>query len=72
MKRVFPSFRSLLFVLALLSLPAHSEPGGEEEYDRLDGVGASGKKVDVIEWEGSLEIHVYPADTLCRPRDEAR
>jgi hypothetical protein len=36
----------------------------EEEYDRLDGMGASGKKVNVIEWEGNLEIHVYPAGSL--------
>lgn len=36
----------------------------EEDYDRLDGRGASGKKVDVIEWEGNLEIHVYPAGSL--------
>ncbi|MBC7691464.1 MAG: hypothetical protein H7222_06820 [Methylotenera sp.] len=36
----------------------------EEEYDRLDGVGKSGKRVDVIEWEGNLEIHVYPKNSL--------
>ncbi len=36
----------------------------EEEYDRLDGMGASGKKVNVIEWEGNLEVHVYPAGSL--------
>ncbi len=35
-----------------------------DDYDRLDGKGASGKKVDVIEWEGNLEIHVYPGGSL--------
>ena len=34
------------------------------EFDRLDGVGKSGKKVEVIEWEGNLEIHVYPKGSL--------
>jgi hypothetical protein len=34
------------------------------DYDRLDGKGLSGKKVNVIEWEGNLEIHVYPAGSL--------
>lgn len=40
---------------------------GEEldpSYDRLDGKGPSGKRVDVIEWEGNLEVHVYPAGSL--------
>lgn len=36
----------------------------EGEYDRLDGTGESGKKVDVIEWEGNLEIHVYPENSV--------
>jgi hypothetical protein len=36
----------------------------EEDYDRLDGVGKSGKKVNVIEWEGNLEVHVYPVGSL--------
>lgn len=59
-----------------LSIPSHSlkaaeEPGtvakaadDDANYDRLDGMGASGKKVNVIEWEGNLEIHVYPAGSL--------
>ena len=33
-------------------------------YDRLDGTGESGKKVNVIEWEGNLEIHVYPKGSV--------
>jgi hypothetical protein len=55
------------FSLALSILAAtstHSEESKTEEYDRLDGTGASGKKVNVIEWEGNLEIHVYPAGSL--------
>lgn len=36
----------------------------DADYDRLDGTGSSGKKVNVIEWEGNLEIHVYPAGSL--------
>ena len=35
-----------------------------ERYDRLDGTGDSGKKVDVIEWEGNLEIHAAPRTSL--------
>ena len=37
---------------------------GQDDFDRLDGHGRSGKKVDVIEWAGNLEIHVYPAGSL--------
>jgi hypothetical protein len=36
----------------------------EEIFDRLDGTGPSGKKVDVVEWEGNLEVHVYPKGSL--------
>ncbi|HLE00389.1 MAG TPA: hypothetical protein VJB59_09020 [Bdellovibrionota bacterium] len=36
----------------------------DRDYDRLDGKGASGKRVNVIEWEGNLEVHVYPAGSL--------
>src|SRR5687767_7863161 len=36
----------------------------DPEYDRLDGMGPSGKRVDVIEWEGNLEVHVYPKGSL--------
>lgn len=36
----------------------------DPDYDRLDGTGRSGKRVDVIEWEGNLEIHVYPRGSL--------
>jgi hypothetical protein len=36
----------------------------DPSFDRLDGKGKSRKKVDVIEWEGNLELHVYPARSL--------
>jgi hypothetical protein len=36
----------------------------DANYDRLDGSGQSGKTVQVIEWEGNLEIHVYPKGSL--------
>ncbi len=36
----------------------------EDDYDRLDGRGPSRAKVDVIEWAGNLEIHVYPKGML--------
>lgn len=38
--------------------------GADDKYDRLDGTGLSRKTVNVIEWEGNLEIHVYPAGSL--------
>ncbi len=50
-----------LVVLALLYYPVTA---AEPEYDRLDGMGKSHKKVNVIEWEGNLEIHVYPKGSL--------
>ena len=36
----------------------------EADFDRLDGTGSSHKTVNVIEWEGNLEIHVYPQGSL--------
>lgn len=45
-------------------LPSSAAQTAEETYDRLDGRGASGKRVDVIEWEGNLEVHVYPKGSL--------
>ena len=59
---------SFIATLFFLSLPSHAAETAaadpDADYDRLDGHGASGKKVDVIEWEGNLEIHVYPAGSL--------
>lgn len=63
-QRMFNTFSLLAaMALAFASISTFSaEP--KEEYDRLDGVGPSGKKVNVIEWEGNLEVHVYPAGSL--------
>ncbi len=44
--------------------PATPSAASDDNYDRLDGQGASGKKVDVIEWEGNLEVHVTPKGSL--------
>lgn len=50
--------------IALSTSPSTADPTSEDQYDRLDGTGRSRKKVNVIEWEGNLEIHVYPAGSL--------
>ena len=59
-------FRTLMFIFALItgmitsfSVFAQDE-SKPETYDRLDGTGQSKKRVDVVEWEGNLEVHVYP------------
>src|SRR5687767_8204018 len=58
----------IFFVMCgLTSGPGYSSSVAEDPdplFDRLDGTGRSGKKVDVIEWEGNLEIHVYPKGSL--------
>ncbi len=53
---------SLSIALSLSAVRAGT--AGDDNFDRLDGTGRSGKRVDVIEWEGNLEIHVYPAGSL--------
>lgn len=32
----------------------------DDDFDRLDGTGPSGCKVDAIEWKKNLEFHIYP------------
>lgn len=61
--------RKLAFVSAVVFLlTAASVMAGEsvrkDDFDRLDGRGPSRVKVDVIEWEGNLEVHVYPGGSL--------
>jgi hypothetical protein len=60
------NFHKTLVVSAiLLGLATSVSVFAEEEiFDRLDGKGPSGKRVDVIEWEGNLEVHVYPKGSL--------
>ena len=59
-------FRTLITFLALVSgvLTSWSVFAYETVFDRLDGTGPSKKRVDVIEWDGNLEIHVYPKGSL--------
>lgn len=53
--------RIVLVTLSLLGLgTSFSARADEDDFDRLDGTGASKMKVDVIEWEGNLELHFYP------------
>jgi hypothetical protein len=63
---MFLPFRLLLLGLAFLTgiLTSVSVFAAPEIFDRLDGKGPSKKRVDVIEWEGNLEIHVYPKGSL--------
>ena len=61
--------RVIALISLLLSTPAplsHAGPAvdPDADYDRLDGQGRSGKTVNVVEWEGNLEIHVYPERSL--------
>jgi len=59
--RLFSRF-SFALAAALSFATAHlgTAAGVDDDYDRLDGHGRSGRKVNVIEWKGNLEIHVYP------------
>lgn len=62
-------FRSAVVAIAFItgiitSFTIFAQTTSEAQYDRLDGTGESGKKVDVIEWEGNLEIHVYPQGSV--------
>ena len=58
-------FVATVLSLIFLSIPTTAPTtANEPEYDRLDGMGKSHKKVHVIEWEGNLEIHVYPKGSL--------
>ena len=61
--------RVISLISLLLSTPASLSHAGsaadpDADYDRLDGQGRSGKTVNVVEWEGNLEIHVYPERSL--------
>jgi hypothetical protein len=56
-----------IFVLALVGVVSSYGSGTQDpdkDFDRLDGTGLSRKKVDVIEWEGNLELHIYPKKSL--------
>jgi hypothetical protein len=59
-------FRLMMIVFAVLTgvITSYSVFAQEAVFDRLDGTGPSHKRVDVIEWEGNLEVHVYPKGSL--------
>jgi hypothetical protein len=54
----------MIKTFALILLLISSLCSAESIFDRLDGTGPSKKRVNVIEWEGNLEIHVYPKGSL--------
>jgi hypothetical protein len=66
MKKLFWALACLAWIAARTASAAGVEAAQDPDpdYDRLDGRGASGKRVNVIEWEGNLEVHVYPAGSL--------
>lgn len=79
MRRTIPSslkpaslVTAILILLSFFAFFPHAFAGPKssgrilepKEYDRLDGHGATAKKVDVIEWGENLEIHVYPKRSL--------
>ncbi len=51
-------------VSLVLSLSLAWSKSTKDDFDRLDGMGKSGARVDVIEWAGNLEVHVYPKGML--------
>jgi len=59
---------AILSVIALafmFSAAARSTaPQKKDKFDRLDGKGHSGVRIDVIEFEGNLEIHAYPSKSI--------
>jgi hypothetical protein len=58
-------FTAVLLLLSSLLAPLGTRAGTpDDDYDRLDGTGRSAKRVNVIEWEGNLEVHVYPAGSV--------
>ncbi len=65
MPRQFFAVLSFLIFASAQANPAARIPE-PKEFDRLDGRGATRKKVDVVEWEKNLEIHVYPKGSLTR------
>jgi hypothetical protein len=58
------SFASAATISVRADDASGADPNSDANYDRLDGVGKSGKTVQVIEWEDNLEIHVYPPGSL--------
>jgi hypothetical protein len=63
---MFLPFRMILFIFAVVAglATSFSVFADDDVYDRLDGTGPSGKKVDIIEWDGNLEVHVSPKTSI--------
>ena len=66
LKSVFKWLKFPLLGLSLTAAVVFSNPpeSAKDDFDRLDGHGPSRVRVDVVEWEGNLEIHVYPKGSL--------
>lgn len=62
--RLFRFLTILALPLALVGQAGAGNSDPDPDFDRLDGKGKSRRRVDVIEWEGNLEIHVYPGGGL--------
>ncbi len=63
----YPLKLAQVFVLFWTVWLVFGNSGGERvqtQFDRLDGKGRSGVVVDVIEWEGHLELHITPKGQL--------
>ncbi len=64
---VFTRFQALTTLLALALFAGSAIAGAPKEpkeFDRLDGRGPSHGKIDVIDWQGNIEIHSYPKGKL--------
>jgi len=58
-------FRVLMFLVAFVTgIVTSYSVFAQGVFDRLDGSGPSKVRVDVIEWDGNLEVHVYPRGAL--------
>ena len=57
-------FLALVAFSLLTAYTVHAGQSPDADYDRLDGTGPSHEKVQVIEWEDNLEVHVYPKGSL--------
>ncbi len=60
----FRPFMTFLALFVVIFSTSGSLLAYETVFDRLDGTGPSKKRVDVVEWDGNLEIHVYPKGSL--------
>ena len=57
MKQILGALVAFSFLTAVA---VYAADPSDQDFDRLDGTGKSTATVQVIEWEGNLEIHAYP------------